>query len=223
MRRSRRGIWAASARSAPAHNGDRGGKVARRPRCDGFGRGVIRQGRPYRDSHPCVNSIQHATMAVCSSSASPSSLVRILGEIVQQVKKALILLPMKRPSSVNALTAPAAAPVVSVGRMIEQTGNLRASRKGVGSGIMRLACSDSGWPLVRSTNITDPVEQKPSAAFFFANDGNRGGFLVVNMQDTSEIPAFAEPWFLAVDAHWNFTRSCRLKIWLGPPLPLSRP
>ena len=45
------------------------------------------------------------------------------------------------------------------------------------------------------------AEQKPEAAYFFANDGKRGGFLVVNMKDTSEIPAFAEPWFLAFNAH----------------------
>jgi len=48
------------------------------------------------------------------------------------------------------------------------------------------------------------AEQKPEAAYFFANDGKRGGFIVVNMKDTSEIPAFAEPWFLAFDAHVEF-------------------
>ncbi len=48
------------------------------------------------------------------------------------------------------------------------------------------------------------AEQKPEAAYFFANDGKRGGFLVVNMKDTSEIPAFAEPWFLAFNAHVEF-------------------
>jgi Protein of unknown function (DUF3303) len=45
------------------------------------------------------------------------------------------------------------------------------------------------------------AEQKPEAVYFFSNDGQRGGFLVVNMKDTSEIPAFAEPWFLAFNAH----------------------
>ena len=48
------------------------------------------------------------------------------------------------------------------------------------------------------------AEQKPEAAYFFANEGKRGGFLVVNMKDTSEIPAFAEPWFLAFNAHVEF-------------------
>ena len=47
---------------------------------------------------------------------------------------------MKRPSTVKALTAPMAASFVSVGRMIEQTGNVRR-RKMVGSGtsLSRLA------------------------------------------------------------------------------------
>ena len=48
------------------------------------------------------------------------------------------------------------------------------------------------------------AEQKPEAAYFFANEGKRGGFLVVNMKDTSEIPAFAEPWFLAFNAQVEF-------------------
>ena len=38
--------------------------------------------------------------------------------------------PMKRPSSVRAFTAPMAAPVVSVGRMIEHGGKLAAEERG---------------------------------------------------------------------------------------------
>ena len=48
------------------------------------------------------------------------------------------------------------------------------------------------------------AEQKPEAAYFFAENGKRGGFLVVDMKDTSEIPAFAEPWFLAFNASVEF-------------------
>lgn len=48
------------------------------------------------------------------------------------------------------------------------------------------------------------AEQRPEAAYFFANDGKRGGFVIVNMKDTSEIPAYAEPWFLAFNAHVEF-------------------
>lgn len=46
--------------------------------------------------------------------------------------------------------------------------------------------------------------QKPEAAYFCANHDMRGGFLVANMKDTSEIPAFAEPWFLAFNAQVEF-------------------
>ena len=44
------------------------------------------------------------------------------------------------------------------------------------------------------------AEQKPEAVYFFAQDGKRGGFLVVNIKDTSEIPSYSEPWFLAFNA-----------------------
>ena len=42
---------------------------------------------------------------------------------------------------------------------------------------------------------------KPEAAYFMADDnGNRSGSIVFDMKDTSEIPAIAEPWFLAFNA-----------------------
>ena len=47
-------------------------------------------------------------------------------------------------------------------------------------------------------------ETKPEAAYLCAKDGKRGGFLVVNMSDPSEIPRFAEPWFLLFDAAVEF-------------------
>ena len=60
--------------------------------------------------------------------------------IASSVKKAKkSLLWPKSPSSVKALTAPIAAPSVSVGRMIETGGNFRL-RKMVGSGMIRLVC-----------------------------------------------------------------------------------
>ena len=43
-------------------------------------------------------------------------------------------------------------------------------------------------------------EQKPEAAYFTDMHGKRTGLLIVDMKDASQIPAFAEPWFLAFNA-----------------------
>ena len=43
-------------------------------------------------------------------------------------------------------------------------------------------------------------ELKPEAAYFTAEKGQRGGFIVVDMKDSSQIPSIAEPWFLAFNA-----------------------
>ena len=45
------------------------------------------------------------------------------------------------------------------------------------------------------------ADLKPEAAYFFADDhGNRSGSIVFDLKDTSQIPAVAEPWFLAFNA-----------------------
>ena len=43
-------------------------------------------------------------------------------------------------------------------------------------------------------------EQKPEAAYFMAENGKRTAVLIVNIGEASEIPAIAEPWFLAFNA-----------------------
>ena len=49
------------------------------------------------------------------------------------------------------------------------------------------------------------ADLKPEAAYFFADDnGQRSGSIVFDMKDTSEIPAIAEPWFLAFNANVSF-------------------
>ena len=45
------------------------------------------------------------------------------------------------------------------------------------------------------------ADLKPEAAYFFADDGGqRSGSIVFDLKDTSQIPAVAEPWFLAFNA-----------------------
>jgi len=47
-------------------------------------------------------------------------------------------------------------------------------------------------------------EQKPEAAYFTDSNGMRSGLFVVELKDASQIPALAEPWFLAFDAKVEF-------------------
>ena len=44
-------------------------------------------------------------------------------------------------------------------------------------------------------------ELQPEAAYFTTVDGCRGGYIVLNMEDASQIPAVAEPFFLAFGAN----------------------
>ena len=44
------------------------------------------------------------------------------------------------------------------------------------------------------------AEVKAEAAFFTTLDGQRGAYIVLNMDDASQIPAIAEPFFLWLDA-----------------------
>ena len=43
-------------------------------------------------------------------------------------------------------------------------------------------------------------EMEAEAAYFLDVDGCRGGYIIFNMDDASQIPSIAEPWFLAFDA-----------------------
>jgi hypothetical protein len=44
------------------------------------------------------------------------------------------------------------------------------------------------------------AELKPEAVYFTDNNGQRAGFIFLDLQDASQIPAIAEPWMLAFNA-----------------------
>ena len=55
------------------------------------------------------------------------------------------------------------------------------------------------------STIQSILEQtKPEAVYFGAKDGKRTVYMVVDMADASQIPAIAEPWFLAFNAEVSF-------------------
>ena len=45
---------------------------------------------------------------------------------------------------------------------------------------------------------------KPEAAYFPAEEGHRSAILFVDLEDAAQLPAVAEPWFLAVNATVEF-------------------
>ena len=66
---------------------------------------------------------------------------------------------------------------------------------------------ESGNAAAKAGTLGSTIEKiladlKPEAAYFIADDdGNRSGFMVFDMQDQSQIPSVAEPWFLAFNAN----------------------
>ena len=47
-------------------------------------------------------------------------------------------------------------------------------------------------------------DAKPEAAYFGEREGKRGGIIVITVNSASEIPKFAEPWFLTFNAEMEF-------------------
>ena len=65
---------------------------------------------------------------------------------------------------------------------------------------------EAGNAAVKAGTLGSTIEEiladlKPEAAYFLADDsGQRSGSVVFDMKDSSQIPAIAEPWFLAFGA-----------------------
>jgi len=53
-------------------------------------------------------------------------------------------------------------------------------------------------------------ELKPEAVYFTEYDGRRGAIMIVNIDQPSQVPKFAEPWFL------QFNADCRFHIVMNP-------
>ncbi|MBF6651285.1 panthothenate synthetase [Methylobacter sp. BlB1] len=69
--------------------------------------------------------------------------------------------------------------------------------------------------LVRNGRVGEIIERiletiKPEMVYFTEQDGKRGGIFVVNVQTPSDVPAFAEPFFL------NFEACCKFRILMSP-------
>ncbi|MBF0499807.1 MAG: panthothenate synthetase [Candidatus Riflebacteria bacterium] len=53
-------------------------------------------------------------------------------------------------------------------------------------------------------------KMKPESAYFTEINGSRGGYFVINVDNPSQIPVYAEPWFL------NFNAECHFQIVMTP-------
>ena len=51
---------------------------------------------------------------------------------------------------------------------------------------------------------------KPETAYFTEQDGKRGGIFVIDVKAPSDVPFFAEPFFL------NFQATCKFRILMSP-------
>lgn len=47
-------------------------------------------------------------------------------------------------------------------------------------------------------------ETKAEAVYFTEYEGRRGAIMIINLNDPSEVPKFAEPWFLSFNADVQF-------------------
>lgn len=74
---------------------------------------------------------------------------------------------------------------------------------------VKMASGESGNNLLKDPlfgkKMQDVLKEvKAEAAYFTTIDGNRGGFVIVNMDNASQIPAVAEPFFIWLKAEVEF-------------------
>ncbi len=69
--------------------------------------------------------------------------------------------------------------------------------------------------LVKNGTVGETIREileeiRPEVVYFTEQDGTRGAVLVVDVADSSQIPRFAEPFFL------KFNADCRFRIAMNP-------
>ncbi|ALI04746.1 panthothenate synthetase [Pseudomonas sp. FW306-02-F02-AA] len=82
--------------------------------------------------------------------------------------------------------------------------------------LMMVECPNEPFnALVRAGKVGEVIGRilesiKPEAAYFTEQDGLRGGIFLIDVQDSSQIPSFAEPFFL------NFDATCKFRLVMSP-------
>lgn len=69
--------------------------------------------------------------------------------------------------------------------------------------------SERGNALAKAGTLGSTIQKildelKPEAAYFTDDHGMRTAYVIFDMKENSEVPAIAEPWFLALNAHVEF-------------------